>query len=112
VAAPNPVADLAAAEIQRALKAGMDPIDSLLRFGGFDIAAVLGAVIAARLARIPVLLDGAAAESAADILERLEENAAAHTRKSSSLLWEKTDMPVPCRGVMLLPLLKSIARFS
>jgi nicotinate-nucleotide--dimethylbenzimidazole phosphoribosyltransferase len=112
VAAPNPVADLAAAEIQRALKAGMDPIDSLLRFGGFDIAAAMGAMIAARLARVPVLVDGLAAEAAADILERLEENAAKHVRKSSALVWEKTDMPVPCRGAMLLPLLKSIARFA
>lgn len=110
VCAPNPVADLGAKEITRALKAGMDGLDTLLRFGGFDIAAMAGAVVAARLARIPVVLEGEAAEAAAGILAQLQKEAADHTRKSSSLVSDRTDLPLPCRSVLLLPLLKSIAQ--
>ena len=112
VSAPNPVADLAAAEIRRALKAGMDPFDALMRFGGFDIAAMTGAIVAARLARVPVVLEGAAAETAADILTALEEDAAAHARKSGALLWERTELPAPCRGALLIPFLKSLILIS
>ena len=112
VSAPNPVADLASTEIRRALKAGMDPFDALMRFGGFDIAAMAGAIVAARLARVPVVLEGAAAEAAADILAALQEDAAAHTRKSSALLWERTELPAPCRGALLIPFLKSLALVS
>ena len=35
-----------------------DPLEILCRLGGFELAAILGAVIAARMAKIPVLLDG------------------------------------------------------
>jgi nicotinate-nucleotide--dimethylbenzimidazole phosphoribosyltransferase len=106
----NPVAADAAAEMARALKAKMDPLDVLLRFGGHDIAAITGAIIAARLARIPVLLDGAAAEVAAALLQALRPDAAAHARKSSGILAEKTQLPPPGHGVLLIPLLKAITK--
>lgn len=110
LAAVNPVADLAAEEISRALKAKMDPFDALLRFGGFDIAAITGAIVAARLARMPVVLDGFAAETAAALLQALRPDAAAHARKASGILSEKTALPPPCAGALLVPLLRSLAK--
>jgi nicotinate-nucleotide--dimethylbenzimidazole phosphoribosyltransferase len=106
----NPVAELAAAEIARALEAKVDAFDALLRFGGFDIAAMAGAIIAARLAKIPVLLDGAGAQAAAAVLEALKPGAAAHARSSTAIISEATAMPAPCSGVFLIPLLKTIAQ--
>jgi nicotinate-nucleotide--dimethylbenzimidazole phosphoribosyltransferase len=110
LAAINPVADLAAAEIMRALKAKMDPLDALLRFGGFDIAAMTGAIVAARLARIPVLLEGQAAQAAAAMLQALKSDAAAHAKNAAGILAEKTSLRPPCGGVMLIPLLKALTR--
>ncbi len=42
------------------------------RLGGRELAAIAGAVIAARMGRVPVLLDGYATTAAAAILHRLE----------------------------------------
>ena len=48
-----------------ALRAGSDPIETLRCLGGRELAAVAGAVIAARQSGIPVLLDGFATTAAA-----------------------------------------------
>ncbi|MBI3275616.1 MAG: nicotinate-nucleotide--dimethylbenzimidazole phosphoribosyltransferase, partial [Methylocystis sp.] len=60
-----------------ALHAGhlADPLEILRRLGGREIAAMMGAILAARLARIPVLLDGYVACSAAALLHAMDENA-------------------------------------
>jgi nicotinate-nucleotide--dimethylbenzimidazole phosphoribosyltransferase len=108
VSALNPVADVAAAEIAASLAEKTDPLESLLRFGGFDIAAMIGAIVAARLARVPVIVEGAAADVATDILRSLHPDAARHTRKASALLKETTLLPPPCHGAMLVPFLKSL----
>ncbi|MEZ0226420.1 MAG: nicotinate-nucleotide--dimethylbenzimidazole phosphoribosyltransferase [Alphaproteobacteria bacterium] len=109
LSALNPAADAAAEEITRGLAGKTDPLEALLRFGGFDIAAMAGTIVAARLARVPVILEGPAAEVSAEILRAMQPDAAAHTRKASILLSEKTHLPPPCHGVMLIPLLKSLA---
>lgn len=110
LAALHPAADVAAQEIARGLADKTDPLEVLLRFGGLDIAAMAGAIAAARLARIPVILEGAAAEASAAILQALHPDSVAHTRKASSLLAAKTHLPPPCHGVMLIPFLKSLAQ--
>jgi len=46
-----------------------DPLEVIRRLGGRELAAIAGAVIAARLAHLPVLLDGFAATAAASVLE-------------------------------------------
>ena len=46
-----------------------DPFEAMRRLGGRELAAIAGAVIAARLARAPVLLDGFASTAAAAVLE-------------------------------------------
>ncbi len=55
-----------------------DPLEVLRRLGGFEIAAMAGAVVAARRKRAPVLLDGYVACAAAAILDAQHKNAIAH----------------------------------
>jgi nicotinate-nucleotide--dimethylbenzimidazole phosphoribosyltransferase len=56
-----------------ALHAGAgDGLELLRRLGGFEFAAIAGAVVAARVARVPVLLDGFAATAAAAALLRVD----------------------------------------
>jgi nicotinate-nucleotide--dimethylbenzimidazole phosphoribosyltransferase len=55
-----------------------DPLEVLRRLGGREIAAILGAIIAARIERVPVILDGYVATSAAAILHALDPDAIAH----------------------------------
>ncbi len=55
-----------------------DPLDVLRRLGGHEIAAMAGAIVAARLKRVPVLLDGYVAGAAAAILNAQHPDAIAH----------------------------------
>jgi nicotinate-nucleotide--dimethylbenzimidazole phosphoribosyltransferase len=55
-----------------------DPLDILSRLGGRDIAAIAGAILAARLQRIPVVLDGYVATAAAAILHALHPSTIDH----------------------------------
>jgi nicotinate-nucleotide--dimethylbenzimidazole phosphoribosyltransferase len=49
-----------------------DPLAALACLGGHEIAGIAGAVLAARLARVPVLLDGFTATVAAAVLAALQ----------------------------------------
>jgi nicotinate-nucleotide--dimethylbenzimidazole phosphoribosyltransferase len=55
-----------------------DPLEALRRVGGLELAALAGAVMAARLARIPVILDGFASTAAAAVLFALDPRALDH----------------------------------
>lgn len=55
-----------------------DPLAILSCLGGHELAAITGAVIAARVARVPVLLDGFATTVAASILLKLDAGALDH----------------------------------
>ncbi|HLH10307.1 MAG TPA: nicotinate-nucleotide--dimethylbenzimidazole phosphoribosyltransferase [Methylovirgula sp.] len=55
-----------------------DPIEVLRRLGGHETAAMAGAIVAARLKRTPVLLDGYVACAAAAIVRALNSEALAH----------------------------------
>ncbi|MGD9539022.1 MAG: nicotinate-nucleotide--dimethylbenzimidazole phosphoribosyltransferase [Alphaproteobacteria bacterium] len=57
-----------------------DPLEAMRRLGGRELAAIMGAVLAARLRRVPVLLDGFACTAAALPLARLEAGALEHCR--------------------------------
>jgi nicotinate-nucleotide--dimethylbenzimidazole phosphoribosyltransferase len=57
-----------------------DPLELLAALGGPDIAAMLGVILAGRLAGIPVILDGLAAFAAAAVAYRLRRDALAHCR--------------------------------
>ena len=55
-----------------------DPLEVLRHLGGFELAAILGAVMAARMARTPVLLDGYTCTAAAAVLHALDGRALDH----------------------------------
>lgn len=55
-----------------------DPLEALRRVGGREFAALAGAIVAARTQKIPVLLDGLAALSAAAVLHALNPAALDH----------------------------------
>jgi nicotinate-nucleotide--dimethylbenzimidazole phosphoribosyltransferase len=55
-----------------------DPLEVLRCLGGEEMAAIAGAVLAARVARVPVLLDGYACTAAAAVLHALDSRALDH----------------------------------
>lgn len=55
-----------------------DPLEVLRRLGGREIAAIAGAILAARLERVPVILDGYVVTAAAAILHRMRPDALDH----------------------------------
>src|SRR5487761_1916958 len=67
----------AAVEAAVALHKGhlQDPLEVLRRLGGREIAAVAGAIIAARIERVPVVLDGYVVCAAAAILHAMDPTA-------------------------------------
>ncbi|MCT4656301.1 MAG: nicotinate-nucleotide--dimethylbenzimidazole phosphoribosyltransferase [Cohaesibacter sp.] len=69
-----------AVEAALALHAGnLDkPLEVLRRLGGREIAAMVGAILAARLQNIPVIVDGFVASSAAAVLYALDKSAIDH----------------------------------
>lgn len=61
-------------------EAAGDPLELLRRLGGREVAALAGAILAARCARVPVLLDGYVTAAAAAVLHALSPDALAHVR--------------------------------
>ena len=59
-------------------RSGIDGIEILRRLGGREIAAMAGAIIAARHQRIPVIVDGFVATAAAAILHSVRADAIDH----------------------------------
>lgn len=55
-----------------------DPFEALRCFGGYELAAIAGAILAARVARVPVLLDGYACTAAAAVLHKADRRALDH----------------------------------
>ncbi|UMY19404.1 nicotinate-nucleotide--dimethylbenzimidazole phosphoribosyltransferase [Methylobacterium organophilum] len=55
-----------------------DPLAVLARLGGREIAAMAGAILAARLQKVPVVIDGYVATAAAAILHALDPRALDH----------------------------------
>ena len=55
-----------------------DPLEVLRRLGGHEIAALAGAIVAARMNRVPVVLDGYVVTAAAAVLHALDRSALDH----------------------------------
>ncbi|WP_136656819.1 nicotinate-nucleotide--dimethylbenzimidazole phosphoribosyltransferase [Nitratireductor sp. XY-223] len=55
-----------------------DPLELLRRLGGREIAAMAGAILAARMERIPVIVDGYVATAAAAVLHAANDTALDH----------------------------------
>lgn len=64
--------------VTRHLAEARDSFDILRRLGGHELAAIVGAIIAARMGRVPVLLDGYACTAAAAILFKADPHALDH----------------------------------
>ena len=60
------------------VSAGADPLTTLAAFGGHELCAIVGAVIASRMAHIPVVLDGYACTAAAAVLQALRPGSLDH----------------------------------
>ncbi|WP_337660331.1 nicotinate-nucleotide--dimethylbenzimidazole phosphoribosyltransferase [Anderseniella sp. Alg231-50] len=60
------------------------PLELLRRLGGREAAAIAGAIVAARLQRVPVILDGSQAVCVALLLERLRQGISDHCMVSCS----------------------------
>src|SRR5262249_14888139 len=68
---------VAAAVARHQAEAG-DPFDVLTRLGGLEFAAMAGAILAARMGRVPVVLDGFCAGAAAAVLHAADPRALDH----------------------------------
>jgi nicotinate-nucleotide--dimethylbenzimidazole phosphoribosyltransferase len=66
--------------LTRHAEAFRDPLEVLRRLGGREIAAMAGAILAARAQRTPVLLDGFVAGAAAAVLHAQAPDALAHAQ--------------------------------
>ncbi len=66
------------AALERHQGALSNPLEILARLGGREIAAMAGAILAARIQRIPVVIDGYVASAAAAILHALDDRALDH----------------------------------
>ena len=67
-----------AAGLQRHADALSDPLQILRCLGGREIAAMAGAIVGARMARVPVILDGFIASAAAAVMDRAAPGALDH----------------------------------
>src|SRR5260370_40062071 len=66
-----------AAAVARHRDAG-DPFETLRRLGGLEFAAMAGAILAARIGRVPVVLDGFCSGAAAAVLYAADPRALDH----------------------------------
>jgi nicotinate-nucleotide--dimethylbenzimidazole phosphoribosyltransferase len=55
-----------------------DPLEVLRRLGGRELAAMAGAILAARMSRIPVIVDGYVATAAAAVLYKMDPTSLDH----------------------------------
>src|SRR5438105_3112588 len=67
-----------AAAVARHRAETSDPFETLRRLGGLEFAAMVGAILAARMGRVPVVLDGFSAGAAAAVLYAADKRALDH----------------------------------
>lgn len=70
-------ADAVAAAVRR-VGGGCDAVDVLRRLGGREIAAMVGAILAARMEHVPVIVDGFVTTAAAAIVQAARPDAIDH----------------------------------
>jgi len=66
------------AGINRNASTVKDPLEMLAAVGGLELAAIVGAILAARMSRTPVLLDGYACCAAAAVLHAMDPRSLDH----------------------------------
>ena len=70
--------EVVAAAVARHGTMAADPFELLRRLGGLEFAAMAGAILAARMGRVPVVLDGFSAGAAAAVLYAADPRALDH----------------------------------
>ena len=70
--------EVVAAAVARHRGESAEPFELMRRLGGRELAAIVGAIMAARQARVPVLLDGYASTAAAAVLFAADPRALDH----------------------------------
>jgi nicotinate-nucleotide--dimethylbenzimidazole phosphoribosyltransferase len=70
--------EVVAAAVARHRPQANDPFDVLRRLGGLEFAAMAGAILAARMGRVPVVLDGFCSAAAAAVLHAADPRALDH----------------------------------
>src|SRR5439155_9155333 len=70
--------EVVAAAVARHRPEAGDPFEVLRRLGGLEFAAMAGAILAARMGRVPVVLDGFSAGAAAAVLYAADPRALDH----------------------------------
>jgi nicotinate-nucleotide--dimethylbenzimidazole phosphoribosyltransferase len=70
--------EVVAAAVARHRPEAGDPFELLRRLGGLEFAAMAGAILAARMGRVPVVLDGFSAGAAAAVLFAADPRALDH----------------------------------
>src|SRR5438309_2655234 len=70
--------EVVAAAVARHRSEASDPFEVLRRLGGLEFAAMAGAILAARMGRVPVVLDGFSAGAAAAVLFAADPRALDH----------------------------------
>lgn len=98
---------LAVRALRDALPVSHTPLETLSYFGGRETCALLGAILAARLANVPVLLDGECAHAAAEVLARLSPDSVCHCASAQAM--EKDVTMHGLAAAFCFPRLKSLA---
>lgn len=75
-------------------------LEDLRQKGGRDIAAILGAIIAARIQNVPVIAEGQAAKTALTILAAINPHSCDHVIKSSFEMMEEGVSGVLTAGLL------------
>jgi nicotinate-nucleotide--dimethylbenzimidazole phosphoribosyltransferase len=70
--------EVVAAAVARHAGPGVDPFELLRRLGGLELAAMTGAILAARMGLVPVVLDGYVSGAAAAVLYAADPRALDH----------------------------------
>lgn len=104
--------ELAHAELLRRLPTSQDPLQTLAETGGLECCAILGALIAARIAKVPVLADGLAAEAALAVLNALHHEGGAHVRLARNFAPDANPALVGLPAALAIGQLKTLAALS
>lgn len=96
----------ASENLLKALESTFDPLEALLQCGGFEHAALLGAMLATKLANVPVTLEGKAAQAAFTILHKLNPHTVSH------MLISKNENVLGAGLIVTTSLLKLASRYS
>lgn len=105
----NPAHEAVAADLIAQIKKGVSPVQALLATGSLDFAAGFGAMIAARLARMPVITDGDGAMALKQVIAAIKGGMDNHIRAAASILPTQTALPSNAAGAFMIPVLKNIA---